>query len=139
MLAHQLLKDIVAREKSESLAEPRAAAEAGELTLVGKTARLQLMHAEKMSELGVLAIENRARLPDAVLPSGKSVDVHRMVVPRNRLRVVADLQSARFEAVGKLDILPRRGRKRRIKWIGDEQLPVDRDVRGIEKIKRNRP
>ena len=60
MLAHQLLKNMIAREKTKSLAETRPAAEARKLSLVGKKSRVELVDAEKMSELGMLAIKNRA-------------------------------------------------------------------------------
>jgi len=60
MLSHQFFEDIIPRQKSESLAEVCAAAKAGELALIGEASRSKFVHSEKISELGMLAIENRA-------------------------------------------------------------------------------
>src|SRR5437588_3932633 len=51
VLAHQFLKYVVARQEPKAFAEAGAAAEAGELAFVGKPARFELVHPEKMSEL----------------------------------------------------------------------------------------
>src|SRR5437867_12229372 len=58
MLAHQLLEHIIVRQETKSLAEPGATAQASELALVGQSARLELVHAQEVAELGMLAIED---------------------------------------------------------------------------------
>src|SRR5438093_13029299 len=74
MLAHQFLEDIIVCQKTKSLAQPGATAEPRELVLIGEHARLELVHAEEVAELGMLAIENRSRFADCVLPPRERVD-----------------------------------------------------------------
>src|SRR5215208_2594649 len=87
-----------------------------------------------MSELGMLPIKNRARLADCVLPPRERIDIHLVIVPRDSLGVVSNLQSAPLEPIRQLDVLPGSRRKSRIEWIVCEQLAIDRDVRCVEEI-----
>src|SRR5436190_7478833 len=126
------------RKEPNPLTEPCAPAEPRQLALIREPASLQLVDSEEMPKLGVLAIEDRARLSDRVLPPGERIDIHLMVVACYRGRVVVDLQAARLEPVRELDVLPGRGRKRCVERIVGEQLPVDGDVRRVEKVERHR-
>src|ERR1041384_6693144 len=137
MLAHQRLEYLRPRQQAEAFAEAGAAAQLREGVLVRERARLQLVHAEEVTELGVLAVENRPRLPHCVLPARERVDAHRVVVPRPRLGVVAYLKAELVEPVRELDVLPRRGRKRRVERMLGEELPVDGDVRRVEEVERS--
>src|SRR5687767_14716281 len=92
VLTHERLEYRGPRQDAEALAETRLAAEPGELRLVGEAPRMQLVHAEEVPELGMLAVEDRPRLADRVLPPGEGVDAHRVVVAGDGVRVVADLQ-----------------------------------------------
>src|SRR5947207_9800032 len=57
MLAHQRLEHLRPCEQAEALAEVGAAAQFGERALVGERSLRQLVHAEEVAELGVLAVE----------------------------------------------------------------------------------
>src|SRR4051794_21988212 len=108
MLAHQRLENPIRRQHAKAFAESRAAAEVREAALVGERARFELVDAEEAGQLGMLAVEDRAGMTDRVLPPRKRIDRHRVIVARDRLRVVADLQAERIETKGKLDVFPRR-------------------------------
>src|SRR5260370_29593565 len=103
VFTHQFLENMIVREKPKSFAETRAAAQSRKLTGVGQTARIELVNAEEVSELRVLAIENRARLSNRVLPPRERIDIHVVIVARNRVCVGSDLQSAPFQPVRQLD------------------------------------
>src|SRR5688500_13921777 len=79
MLSHQRLEDIRPREQSKSFSEARFPSELRKLRFIRERPRLQLVHAEEVTELGVLLKEDRARLPDRVLPPRERVDVHRVI------------------------------------------------------------
>src|SRR5688500_5061697 len=77
MLAHQRLEDLLAREQAKAFAEARFAPQLRELRFVREGARGELVDAEEVSELGMLLVEDCARLADGVLPPRERVDVHR--------------------------------------------------------------
>ena len=81
------------------------AAQFRELRFVRERTRGELVYAEEVAELGMLLVEDCARLADGVLPPRERVDVHRMVMPRHGALVVADLQSLCIEAIGELDAM----------------------------------
>src|SRR5712691_7053193 len=85
----------------------------------------------------MLAIEDRSRFSDGILPPGKRVDIHLGVMARNRLRGVADFQSPRLQPVRQLDVLPRGRGKGGVEGMLEKKLPIDGDLGGVEKIKRN--
>ena len=95
------------------------------------------MHAEEVTELGVLAVEDRARFADRVLAACERVDRHRVVVARHGVGVVADLQPLPVEAIGELDVFPSRGRKRRVEWVRGQEFAIDGDVRRVEEVERH--
>src|SRR5947208_279921 len=134
VLSHQLFEHVVVREQSRTLAPSCALRQFLQLVIVHD--RRRIVRPEKMSELGMLAKKDRARFSDRVLPLRERCDRHRMMMPRDRLRVVANLQSERVEPVRELDVFPRRGGKRRVERMRSEQLAIDRDVRRVEKIER---
>src|SRR5688500_839847 len=111
MSAHERLEEGRSREEAEPFTETCSAPQLGQLRFIGERARLELVDAEEVSELGMLLVENRARLADRVLTPRERVDVHRMVVPRDRALVVVDLQALRIEPIGELDVFPRGRRK----------------------------
>src|SRR5207248_1703304 len=99
VLSHQSFKDVVGRQNAKPLTESRPAPKPLELLRVGEAPRIELVHAEEVAELGMFPIENRSRFADGVLPPGKRVDVHAVIVPRDRFGVVMNLQSASIEPV----------------------------------------
>src|SRR5207302_6980756 len=114
MLAHERLEHAVRRQNAKAFAEAGAAAEVRQAALVGERAGLQLVYAEETGQLGVLAVEDRAGMADGVLAPRKRIDGHRMVVARNGLGVVADLEPERIEAKSELGVLPCRSGKGRV-------------------------
>src|SRR3954452_24352946 len=93
MLAHQRLENSIRRQHTKPFAEPRAAAEVREPSLVRERPRFELVDAEEARQFGMLAVEDRAGTADRVLPPRERVDCHRVVVTRDRVRVVANLQA----------------------------------------------
>src|ERR1700680_4897362 len=134
VLAHELLEDLWPRQESEAFAEESAAAETMEMPVVGERARLKLLNAEKIGELRMLAVENRSRLADRVLPPSEGIDAHPMVMPRDRSGVVLDAQALSLQAVRQLDVFPGGRRECRIERIFGKEPAVEGYVRGVEKV-----
>src|SRR5438445_7031365 len=93
MFAHQSHEDLRPGEKSKAFAEESAAAKAMEVRFVGQCSRLQLLHAEKIGELRMLAVEDGSRFADRILPPRERVDAHAVVVARDCSGVVLDPQT----------------------------------------------
>src|SRR6202035_4540074 len=137
MLAHQLLEHFRARQKTEAFAEMRAATKAIELRVAGQRAQLQLFDAEKVPQLRMLAVKNRAGLAHRVLPPGERVDAHAVIVASDRRGVVPDAQPSSIQPIRQLDVFPSRGRERRIERMLRQELAIDGDVRRVEEVEGN--
>src|SRR5207253_9582835 len=90
MFAHELLENLRTGQKSKTFAEERAATEAMKAGFVGQCAGLQFLHTEKIGQLRMFAIEDRSRFADRALASGERVDVHPLVVARDRVGAVVE-------------------------------------------------
>src|SRR5437588_12382467 len=92
---------------------------------VGQRSRFELVDAEEACQFGMFAVEDRAGMADRVLAARERIDGHRVVVTRDRLRVVANLQAERIEAEGELDVFPGGGGEGRVERFAAEDEAID--------------
>ena len=106
VFAHESFENLWPREKPETFAEKSAATKTMQLGFIGERSRLQFLHSEKIGKLRMLAVEDRTRFADVVLPPRERVDAHPVVVACDCSGVVVDPQALPLQPVRKFDVFP---------------------------------